>query len=82
MTNQIQYTRNFAVGTSTHVIRVYETYTNENGLDGLIDERESTRMTECLKGLDMTPEQAVRVKALMREKANGIILPSGEFKNY
>lgn len=80
--NAVQYIRNFRVGTSTHIIRVYSTYTVEHGLDGLLEEHESTRMAECLRGLDMTPAQATRVRNLMREKQDGIVLASGEYRNY
>ena len=54
----------------------------EHGLDGLLEERESTRMAECLRGLDMTPAQANRVRNLMREKQDGIVLASGEYRDY
>lgn len=78
----VQYIRNFAIGTSTHIIRVYANYTEANGLDGLIEERESTRMADCLRGLDITPAHRERIKWLMREKVDGIVLDDLRFMNY
>ena len=76
----VYYMRNFCIGTSTHVVKVYESYTDENGCEGFMCERESTRIADCLRGLDMTPEQRATVKGLARDRWNGVVLESGEYK--
>lgn len=78
----VQYTRNFSIGTSTHLIKVWADYTNERGLSVLLETRESTRMADCLKGLTLTPIQLAVVKQLMREKNDGIVLEDGTYKNW
>ena len=77
------YYRNFyAVGRGTHVVEVYESYTPEQGLEGKIERRESGRMTDCLRGLDLHDVQVRLVKELGRERQDGIVLETGEFRHY
>ena len=75
----IHYKRNFNVGQDTHCIECYHSFSNESGLEGdVLEKRESPRMDECLKGLDINAAQKESVKQLMRQKRDGIILEDGK----
>jgi len=79
----VRYCRNFyAVGRGTHVVEVFESYTPEQGLEGKIERRESGRMTDCLRGLDLHDVQVRLIKELGRIREDGIVLESGEFRSY
>ena len=75
-----RYYRNFAVGTSTHVVQLYAFYTDEQGLASMIDEIESTRMNDILKDVkgDLTQVQVDTLRECMREKMDVIVLPDGK----
>jgi len=75
----IQYTRNFSVGTSTHIVRLYAFYTAEQGLASLVDEVESTRMADIIKDIknDATAEQLRILRICMKDKTDVIVLADG-----
>lgn len=78
----VRYTRNFAIGKSTHIVEVYEEYTDEYGLMGLEGRHESGRIAECIKELGIKGEMKERVRYLAKDKTDGILLEDGSFKNY
>lgn len=78
----VQYTRNFAIGKSTHIVKVYDEYTQEYGLMNLVDECESGRIAECIKKLGIKGDMVERVKYLARNRQDGILIEDGSFKNY
>lgn len=79
MPMNVQYTRNFAIGTSTHVVKLYAFYTDDQGLASLVDEIESTRMNDILKNIkdDITDEQMRVLRQCMKDKTDVIVLPDG-----
>lgn len=76
----IQYTRNFSVGQSTHIVKTFRRYTDEQGLDGLVDTFESTRMADILKALrgTLSLNQTNTLKLCMKEKLDVIVLYNGK----
>ena len=72
----IRYDSNFYAngGTRTHIVRVYRTYTDANGLEDLIEEREVRHARKALVGLKITPVQRRKITALMKDRESGIIL--------
>ena len=75
----IRYSRNFAVGTSSHVVYLYEDYTDEQGLANELDQFKSTRMADCFKFLKgfISAEQERILRECMREKIDVIVLKDG-----
>lgn len=75
----VRYARNFAVGTSTHVVWLYDEYTDEQGLAGELDQFESPRMADCFKFLKgfISPAQESILRDCMREKLDVIVLKDG-----
>jgi hypothetical protein len=77
-----RYTRvHYANGRPTHRIEGYHFYTAEDGLIGKpVIEVESGRIATCMKGLPMTPKQDIQLRALARERIDGIAMPDGTYK--
>jgi uncharacterized protein YdcH (DUF465 family) len=75
----VQYIRNFSIGTSTHVVKLYDAYTDEQGLDGFIREVESTRIADIVKEIksELTAEQLRKLRICMKDKMNVILLANG-----
>lgn len=79
----IQYSRVwYALGKNTHKVCVYKEYSEANGLLELVTERESTRISEVIKGIEMTKQQKDLVKSLARERTDGIALENGSYRQY
>lgn len=79
-----RYYRNFSVGQSTHIVKIYDKYTDESGLENELEEFESGRMLEIVNRIKkyLTTVQLEGIKDLMRDKQDGIILPDGKYKKY
>ncbi len=75
----IRYFRNFSVGTSTHIVKLYDVYTDEQGLDGFVREVESTRIADIVKEIksDLTEAQIRDLRICMKDKTDVIILTDG-----
>ena len=75
-----RYYRNFAVGTSTHIVQLYAFYTDEQGLASLVDEIESPRMADIIKDIkgDLTEIQIDTLRKCMKDKTDVIVLPDGK----
>jgi UDP-glucose 6-dehydrogenase len=75
-----QYTRNFCIGTSYHVVKLYSEYTDEQGLAGTVQEFKSTRMADILKEIksQLTAKQLGVLKICMKDKTDVIVLPDGK----
>jgi predicted double-glycine peptidase len=75
----IQYTRNFSVGTSTHIVKLYNDYTAEQGLADLVHDVESTRMDNIFKAIKShaTEEQLRILRVCMKDKIDVIVLTDG-----
>ncbi len=79
----IQYYYNFSVGKNTHLINLYETYTEEEGLADLKNTFEETQMNKILlKIVDFPKNQTIELVILMRSRDSGIISPTGEYFKY
>lgn len=79
----VRYIRNFSLGRSTHIVELYAGYTREAWLIGEpVYHRESTRIAECIRGLQATPAQLEKLKRLARERNDGIVLADGEYRRY
>ena len=77
-----RYIRNFAIGKSTHIVEVYERYTDENGLVGNpVYSRESGRINDCLSGLPVNKTQIQLLRNLARNREDMIVHPDGKLTN-
>jgi hypothetical protein len=75
----VHYIRNFALGKSTHIVKVYENYTKERGLIGEpIISRNDGSMYKCLLGLPITQAQKECVADAGRLREDRIIHPDGK----
>ena len=78
-----RYTRNFKIGRSTHLVEVYEGYTEDDGLVGTpLIVRESTRIRDCLKGLPLNKTMIDRLRMLARVKEDMVVHPDGTVTNF
>lgn len=76
----IRYLYNFCVGQNTHIVRVYDSYSEEDGLGDPIMELESPRLRDVVKGSHLTAVQRKRLKGVASDRGDCIILTNGEFR--
>ena len=77
----VHYIYNFSVGQNTHWVRIYDEYSDEDGLDGeMVLDVENSRATQLLKDVKMylTRPQLSSLIYNMQSFDSDIILPDGK----